>query len=72
MALLAEPLTAQQAAEWRPINRCIPAAELESTVTEVAQKLATLGPPVSGPAAARPARDLSARIGHIKGQLNAA
>jgi 2-(1,2-epoxy-1,2-dihydrophenyl)acetyl-CoA isomerase len=72
LALLAEPLSARKAEEWRMINRCVPSADLESTVWEVARKLANLGPPASGPAAARPARDLSARLGHIKGQLNAA
>jgi 2-(1,2-epoxy-1,2-dihydrophenyl)acetyl-CoA isomerase len=72
MALLAEPLPAKKAEEWRLINQCVPAGELESTVTEVAQKLANLGPPGSGPAASGETRDLSARIGHIKGQLNAA
>jgi len=72
LALLAEPLTARQAAEWRLINRCVPAAELEATVADVARRLATLGPPKAGPAADTAPRDLSARVGHIKGQLNAA
>jgi 2-(1,2-epoxy-1,2-dihydrophenyl)acetyl-CoA isomerase len=72
MALLAEPLSGKQAAEWHLINRCVPAAELQSTVAEVARKIATLGPPSAGPAASAPPRDLSARVGHIKGQLNAA
>jgi len=72
MALLSEPLTARRAEEWRLINACVPADELETTVAEVARKLAHLGPPAAGPAAGAPTRDLSARIGHIKGQLNAA
>jgi 2-(1,2-epoxy-1,2-dihydrophenyl)acetyl-CoA isomerase len=72
MALLAEPLTAKRAEEWRLINRCVPGDSLEETVADVAQRLATLGPPASGPAASATPRDLSARIGHIKGQLNAA
>ena len=72
MALLAEPLTAQRAEEWRLINKCVPADELESTVRDVAQRLATLGPPGRGPASGGAQRDLSARLGHIKGQLNAA
>src|SRR5262245_37629401 len=72
MALLADPISATQAAEWRLINACVPAAALESTVAEVARKLAHLGPPASGPASGAGVRDLSARIGHIKGQLNAA
>ena len=67
MALLAEPLSAKRAEEWRLINRCVPAADLESTVAEVAHKIATLGPPATGPASGRPPRDLEcARVGHIK------
>lgn len=72
MALLSEPLTAKRAEEWRLINRCVPGAQLEELVAEVARKLATLGPPAKGPASSGPRRDLSARIGHIKAQLNAA
>ncbi|MCU4184440.1 enoyl-CoA hydratase/isomerase family protein [Acidiferrimicrobium sp. IK] len=72
MALLGEPLPARQAEAWRLINRCVPSEELEATVAEVASRLATLGPPGRGPAAGTPARDLSGRVGHIKGQLNAA
>jgi 2-(1,2-epoxy-1,2-dihydrophenyl)acetyl-CoA isomerase len=72
MALLADPITGRQAEEWHLINRCVPAAELESTVAEVASKLAHLGPPGAGPASGGPGRDLSARVGHIKAQLNAA
>jgi 2-(1,2-epoxy-1,2-dihydrophenyl)acetyl-CoA isomerase len=72
MALMAEPLTAKRAEEWRLINRCVPADELESTVGDVARHLATLGPPGRGPASGGEQRDLSARLGHIKGQLNAA
>ena len=72
MALLGEPVTAGQAAEWGLINGAVPASELEARAGEVAQKLAGMGPPSKGPAAAGPRRDLSARIGHIKGQLNAA
>jgi len=72
LALLAEPLSAKQAEEWRLINRCVPAVELEDTVASVAIKLAKLGPPTTGPAASGVSRDLSARIGHIKAQLNAA
>ncbi len=72
MALLAEPLSAKQAQEWRLINRCVPPGELEGVVSEVAGKLANLGAPSRGPAASAPPRDLSARVGHIKGQINAA
>jgi 2-(1,2-epoxy-1,2-dihydrophenyl)acetyl-CoA isomerase len=72
MALLSEPLTGRRAAEWRLVNACVPASELETTVADVARRIATLGPPGTGPASGGPARDLSARIGHIKGQLNAA
>ncbi len=72
MALLAEPLTARKAESWRLINGCVPGAELESTVREVAQRLVTLGPPGAGPLAGGPQRDLSARVGHIKAQLNGA
>ncbi len=72
MALLGEPLSARQAEEWRLINRCLPGAELEAFVSDVAQRLVNIGPPGKGPAASTIRRDLSARIGHIKGQLNAA
>jgi 2-(1,2-epoxy-1,2-dihydrophenyl)acetyl-CoA isomerase len=72
MALLSEPLSAKQALEWHLINGCVPAEQLESVATGVARKLATLGAPSKGPAASGESRDVSARLGHIKGQLNAA
>ncbi len=72
IALLAEPLDARRAEAWGLINRAVPAAELEAAVAGVARQLATLGPPAAGPAASQRPRDLSARIGHVKGQLNAA
>jgi 2-(1,2-epoxy-1,2-dihydrophenyl)acetyl-CoA isomerase len=72
MALLGEPLSAQRAFEWRLINGCVPAEQLESVAADVARKLATLGAPPKGPAASGMSRDLSARLGHIKGQLNGA
>ncbi len=72
MALLAEPLPARHAEAWHLINGCVPADRLEDTVREVAHRLATLGPPGAGPLAGGPRRDLSARVGHIKAQLNGA
>jgi 2-(1,2-epoxy-1,2-dihydrophenyl)acetyl-CoA isomerase len=72
MALLAEPLSAKQAVEWRLINGCVPEGQLETVAGAVAQKLATLDAPSKGPAASGASRDVSARLGHIKGQLNAA
>jgi 2-(1,2-epoxy-1,2-dihydrophenyl)acetyl-CoA isomerase len=72
MALLSEPLSAARAAEWRLINGCVPAEELESVVADVARKLATLSAPGKGPGATVMTRDVSARLGQIKGQLNAA
>jgi 2-(1,2-epoxy-1,2-dihydrophenyl)acetyl-CoA isomerase len=72
MALLSEPLTARRAFEWHLINGCVPAEQLESVAADVARKLATLGAPSKGPAASGESRDVSARLGHIKGQLNAA
>lgn len=72
MALLAEPLSARKAESWRLINGCVAADELESTVADVARRLATLGPPGAGPMAGAPRRDLSARVGHIKAQINGA
>jgi len=72
MALLSEPLSATQAVEWRLINGCVPADRLESVAADVARKLATLGAPSKGPAASGVTRDVSARLGQIKGQLNAA
>lgn len=73
MALLADPLPAPKAAEWGLVNASVPADQLEDTVRAVALHLATLGPPGVGPAAGGfGPRDLSARIGHIKGQINGA
>lgn len=72
MALFGEPVTARQAAEWGLINACVPPDALESTAAEAAHKLAHLAPPSAGPFAGTPARDLSARVGHIKAQLNGA
>ncbi|HXY91274.1 MAG TPA: enoyl-CoA hydratase/isomerase family protein [Acidimicrobiia bacterium] len=72
MALLAEPITAQQAAEWGLVNAWVPADALEAAVADVASRLADPAPAAAGPAASRPRRDLSARIGHIKAQVNAA
>jgi 2-(1,2-epoxy-1,2-dihydrophenyl)acetyl-CoA isomerase len=72
MALLSEPLSAKQAFEWRLINGCVPTEQLETVAAGVARKLATLEAPAKGPAASGKSRDVSARLGHIKGQLNAA
>ena len=72
IALLSEPLSAKKAFEWRLINGCVPAEQLETVAAGVAQKLATLDAPSKGPAASGGSRDASARLGHIKGQLNAA
>jgi 2-(1,2-epoxy-1,2-dihydrophenyl)acetyl-CoA isomerase len=72
MALLSEPLPAARALEWRLINACVPPDELEAVVAGVARQLATLEPPSAGPAASGEHRDVSARLGQIKGQLNAA
>ncbi len=72
MALLSEPLSAKKAFEWRLINGCVPAEQLETVAADVARKLATLEAPSKGPAASGESRDVSARLGHIKGQLNAA
>jgi 2-(1,2-epoxy-1,2-dihydrophenyl)acetyl-CoA isomerase len=80
IALYGEPLPAKKAEEWGLINRCVPHVELESTVADWAHRLANLEPVRSGPpmgsmpegAAPRPPPDLSARVSHIKGQINAA
>jgi 2-(1,2-epoxy-1,2-dihydrophenyl)acetyl-CoA isomerase len=72
MALLSEPLSAQRAVEWRLINGCVPPDQLKTVAAGVARKLATLAAPSQGPAASEESRDVSARLGHIKGQLNAA
>jgi 2-(1,2-epoxy-1,2-dihydrophenyl)acetyl-CoA isomerase len=80
IALYGEPLPAKKAEEWGLINRCVPNAELESTVADWAHRLANLEPVRTGPATGalpagaseRPAPDLSARVSHIKGQINAA
>jgi 2-(1,2-epoxy-1,2-dihydrophenyl)acetyl-CoA isomerase len=75
IALFGEPIPAKQAEAWGLINRCVPAAELESTAREWALKLATIGPPGGGPRMpgapeGAPPPDLSVRVGHIKSQLN--
>jgi len=57
IALFGEPLAARKAAEWGMVNAVVPAAEFPATLAEWAARLA------SGP---------TVRIGHIKGQLNAA
>jgi 2-(1,2-epoxy-1,2-dihydrophenyl)acetyl-CoA isomerase len=72
LALLSEPLSAMQAFEWRLINGCVPAEQLEMVAADVARKLATLEAPSKGPAASGENHDVSARLGHIKGQLNGA
>lgn len=80
MALYGEPLPAKKAEEWGLINRCVPSAEFESTVTDWAHRLANLGqvltgPPMGGPATGggeRRGPDPSIRVSHIKGQINAA
>jgi 2-(1,2-epoxy-1,2-dihydrophenyl)acetyl-CoA isomerase len=72
MALLSEPLSAQRAYEWRLINGCVPDEQLETVAATVARKLAMLEAPSKGPAASGESRDVSARLGHIKSQLNAA
>ena len=38
MALLSEPFSAKQAFEWRLINGCVPAEQLETVAAEVARK----------------------------------
>jgi 2-(1,2-epoxy-1,2-dihydrophenyl)acetyl-CoA isomerase len=70
-ALYGEPLPAREAERWGLINRCIAAAELAAITREWAHKLATIGAPTRGPALAG-APDISRRVGHIKGQINAA
>jgi 2-(1,2-epoxy-1,2-dihydrophenyl)acetyl-CoA isomerase len=72
MALLSEPLSAKQALDWRLINGCVPSDQLERFVDGIARKLATLEAPTKGPAALGENRDVTARLGHIKSQLNAA
>jgi 2-(1,2-epoxy-1,2-dihydrophenyl)acetyl-CoA isomerase len=80
IALYGEPLPAKKAEEWGLINRCVPSAEFESTVADWAHRLANLEPVRTGPSMGapptdgveRPRPDLSARVSHIKGQINAA
>jgi 2-(1,2-epoxy-1,2-dihydrophenyl)acetyl-CoA isomerase len=71
LALFGEPLPAPEAERWGLINRTVPAAELEAATGEWAHKLATVGPPGSGPSMGMSV-DYSRRAGHIKGQINAA
>ena len=72
MALFGDPITAPQAADWGLVNACVADELLKGTVADAARRLAQLGPPRAGPVADAPLRDLSARVGHIKGQINAA
>lgn len=72
MAVLADPIDAAKAERWGLINECLPGDQVEARALEVARKIVDMGPPNAGPAAGGPARDLSARVGHIKGQINAA
>lgn len=55
MAMLGEPVTGQQAADWGLANRCVPDDQLLEVAGEFARKLAT-GPSIG--------------IGHVKGQIN--
>ncbi|HEY3942130.1 MAG TPA: enoyl-CoA hydratase/isomerase family protein [Acidimicrobiales bacterium] len=75
LALFGEPLPATTAEQWGLINLCVPAAELEATARDWAQRLATISAPTGGPRGGvatppGPAPDLSVRVGHIKSQLN--
>jgi 2-(1,2-epoxy-1,2-dihydrophenyl)acetyl-CoA isomerase len=70
-ALYGEPLNAREAERWGLINRCVPAGELEETTRGWARKLAAIGAPPSGPALGG-VPDFARRVGHIKGQINAA
>jgi enoyl-CoA hydratase/carnithine racemase len=72
MAVLAEPLDAAKAERWGLVNECLPADQLEPRALEVARKIVEMGPPNAGPAAGGARRDLSARLGHIKTQINSA
>jgi 2-(1,2-epoxy-1,2-dihydrophenyl)acetyl-CoA isomerase len=66
-----EPLAAPEAERWGLVNRCVPAAELEATTRDWAHRLAAVTAPDSGPPMAT-SSDAGRRVGHIKGQLNAA
>lgn len=57
IALLGEPFTGQQAADWGLANRCVPDDQLLDVAGEYARKLAT-GPTIG--------------IGHVKNQINEA
>ena len=77
MALYGEQIPARKAEAWGLVNLVVPADELEATAQDWAHRLATLGPPSSGPAAFAPGgamamSDLSVTIGNIKTQINAA
>jgi 2-(1,2-epoxy-1,2-dihydrophenyl)acetyl-CoA isomerase len=71
LALYGEPLPAPEAERWGLINRCVPAAELEATTRDWAHRLAAVSAPDTGPSMAT-SSDANRRVGHIKGQLNAA
>ena len=59
LALYGEPLPAREAERWGLINCCVSADELETTTRDWAHRLAAVA--LEG-----------GRVGHIKGQLNAA
>ena len=71
LALYGEPLAAEEAERWGLINRCVPLDELETTTRDWAHRLADVGAPERGQSMPT-SRDVSRRVGHIKGQLNAA
>jgi 2-(1,2-epoxy-1,2-dihydrophenyl)acetyl-CoA isomerase len=65
LALYGEPLAAAEAERWGLINRCVPADELCAAAEGWARRLAAAAPTGGSVAASR-------RVGHVKGQLNAA
>jgi 2-(1,2-epoxy-1,2-dihydrophenyl)acetyl-CoA isomerase len=69
LALYGEPLSAIDAERWGLINRCVPAAELAAITRDWAWRLASVGRPRDS--AASPGA-VNRRVGHVKGQLNAA
>ncbi|MBW8827258.1 MAG: enoyl-CoA hydratase/isomerase family protein [Acidobacteria bacterium] len=72
LALFGDRLPAAKAEQWGLVNAVVPAADLIDTARDWASRLATVPPPGSGPGIDRQNRDLSQRVGHIKGQLNSA
>lgn len=72
LALHGDRLSAAKAEQWGLVNAVVPAADLLDTAQDWAARLADVPPAGSGPRCQAEPRELSQRLGHIKGQVNSA